>query len=83
MSQPTADTVDDILYCARYGELEELVNANFPISYLVATDESGNTALHMACANGHLGMDPVSLQTKLTDYSLLTFNCLQRSSSIL
>lgn len=58
MSQPTADTVDDILYCARYGELEELVNANFPVSYLVATDESGNTALHMACANGHLGMAP-------------------------
>ncbi|CAM0142198.1 ankyrin repeat-containing protein [Umbelopsis sp. WA50703] len=54
MSQPTADTVDDILYCARYGELEELTNANFPTSYLLAADESGNTALHMACANGHL-----------------------------
>jgi ankyrin repeat protein len=58
MSQPTADTVDDILYCARYGELEELTNANFPTSYLLAADESGNTALHMACANGHLGIDP-------------------------
>jgi hypothetical protein len=55
MSQPTADTIDDILYCARYGELDELKDANFPAEYFKAADESGNTALHMACANGHLG----------------------------
>ncbi|KAH8554260.1 ankyrin repeat-containing domain protein [Umbelopsis sp. PMI_123] len=54
MSQPTADTIDDILYCARYGELDELKDANFPAEYFKAADESGNTALHMACANGHL-----------------------------
>ncbi|GAB5588098.1 ankyrin repeat-containing protein [Umbelopsis nana] len=56
MSQPTAETIDDILYCARYGELEELSNAKFPASYFAASDESGNTALHMACANGHLNI---------------------------
>jgi ankyrin repeat protein len=54
MSQPTADTIDDILYCARYGELEELTNADFPAAFFPAADETGNTALHMACANGHL-----------------------------
>src|ERR1700730_9412881 len=58
MSQPTAETIDDILYCARYGELEELSNANFPALYFAASDECGNTALHMACANGHLSMYP-------------------------
>ncbi|KAG2180715.1 hypothetical protein INT44_003722 [Umbelopsis vinacea] len=54
MSQPTADTIDDILYCARYGEFDELKNANFPAEFFTAADETGNTGLHMACANGHL-----------------------------
>lgn len=65
MSQPTADTIDDILYCARYGEFDELKNANFPAEYFAAADETGNTALHMACANGHLGKRYINILAEL------------------
>lgn len=62
---PDAEVLEDLVYAARYGELEELQmfvdstghatreqNIDFLCS---ATDENRNTALHMSCANGHLG----------------------------
>ncbi|EEB09406.1 ribosome biogenesis protein Nop8 [Schizosaccharomyces japonicus yFS275] len=46
--------VDDLVYAARVADLEFLdeVIEKLP-SYLGKADENGNTALHMACANGH------------------------------
>eukprot|EP00050_Salpingoeca_kvevrii_P011696 m.17321 g.17321 ORF g.17321 m.17321 type:complete len:499 (-) comp3580_c0_seq2:130-1626(-) len=44
----------ELLECARYGELPEmleLLDAGVPVDF---QDESGNTALHRACANGHV-----------------------------
>ena len=50
-----ADEVNrEILECARYGEHEELqayLQGGGNVNY---TDESGNTALHKAAANGHV-----------------------------
>jgi len=69
MSKPTLDSelVDDLLYAARHNDpefLEESLNTLFsshsthPKGELLraAADEyTGNTAIHMAAANGHLG----------------------------
>ena len=45
---------DELLECARYGEvpeLEQLLKIGTPIDF---ADDSGNTALHKAAANGHV-----------------------------
>ncbi|KAH7650210.1 hypothetical protein FG379_003289 [Cryptosporidium bovis] len=46
---------NEMLECARYGELEDLVkildNYQVNVDY---KDENGNTALHKSCANGHI-----------------------------
>lgn len=59
----TAEDRDDFVLSARYGELEDL-NAYLDKGMNVsARDENGNTALHMAAANGHTGLNP-SLHTQ-------------------
>lgn len=58
------DTLDDILYLSRTGELSELqsllstTSPSSPSSVLASAVDaaSGNSALHMAAANGHTGM---------------------------
>ncbi|KAI8071356.1 ankyrin repeat-containing domain protein [Gongronella butleri] len=50
----TQEVIEDIIYCARYGEIDDLKQSNSPPEYYVTKDESGNTALHMASANNHL-----------------------------
>jgi uncharacterized protein len=51
------EIIEEVIACARYGEVEELraLMNSYPITYLELKDEFGNTALHMASANGHLG----------------------------
>ena len=51
------EVIEDIIYCARYGEIDDLKQSNSPPEYYVTKDESGNTALHMASANNHLGKE--------------------------
>lgn len=51
------ELLDDVIYCARYGELEELRNANPAPEYYIEKNEAGNTALHMASANNHTGKE--------------------------
>lgn len=49
----------EIVDFARYGEMdiiEELVRSNLSSKFKTSVDERGNTPLHMAAANGHLGM---------------------------
>ena len=54
------DACSEFLMCARYGEDEDLLamlsatyegSSSIPINH--ADTPSGNTALHLACANGH------------------------------
>ena len=48
--------MEDLLVCARYGEvleLKELLQCE-SVRFINDADASGNTPLHMACANGHL-----------------------------
>jgi uncharacterized protein len=63
----TDDEIDDILYISRANELDELTPylESLAIKYKASSDaiicaavdpESGNTALHYASANGHLGV---------------------------
>ncbi|KAL1507624.1 hypothetical protein AB1Y20_007243 [Prymnesium parvum] len=50
----TLDDCMELLECARYGEaeeLEQLLRAGVPVDF---QDDSGNTALHKAGANGHV-----------------------------
>lgn len=65
-AQLDADTIDDILYFARTGDLPELtlilatqsaqLRSDAAASISAATDPStGNTAAHYAAANGHIG----------------------------
>jgi len=51
------EIVSEVIACARFGELDELKSYidQYSAAYLVEKDEYGNTALHMASANGHLG----------------------------
>jgi ankyrin repeat protein len=63
----TADEADDLLYCARAGDLEDMkawidsrvqqLGASDSFSQLMreiaVANEAGNTLLHFAAANGH------------------------------
>lgn len=58
---PTPEDTEELLLIARYGELDELKSfiEKFGSNPLTdARDEDGNTILHMACGNGHLGARP-------------------------
>lgn len=48
------DINQEILECARYGEHEELAMYIAQGADVNFTDDSGNTALHKACANGEI-----------------------------
>ena len=63
--------IDDLLDCARYGELEDIdgylkevqqsrglpvPSSDARVDFLSTKGQMGNTMLHMAAANGHLGM---------------------------
>ena len=55
-TEPSEDDCLELLECARYGEDEELrdlLRVGVPVDY---QDDSGNTALHRASANGHVGV---------------------------
>jgi hypothetical protein len=57
-AQATPEQVEDVLLSCRYGEVEELEAFAKEFGWDAVTsarDERGNTALHMACGNGHLG----------------------------
>ncbi|KAI5799201.1 ankyrin repeat-containing domain protein [Peziza echinospora] len=72
MAPLTEDHIDDILYLARIGDVTELLvlltelreagittpsGGNTNKEYILAAkDEDGNTAIHMASANGHTGI---------------------------
>jgi ankyrin repeat protein len=55
---PTEDEADEVLLAARYGDLEDVrafADAFGPAALAAARDANGNSALHMAAANGHVG----------------------------
>ncbi|CAG8781843.1 7201_t:CDS:2, partial [Racocetra fulgida] len=76
------EITEEVIACARYGELSELENIlkSCPVAYLASRDTFGNTALHMASANGHtkyiiqtlktLESDIVNAQNELGNTSL-------------
>jgi hypothetical protein len=85
----TEDEIDDILYCARANELEELrecVNITtkrfdtepWKVISEAVDPNTGNCALHYAAANGLLGMPYLhSIQTKKKEELGCTlFSCL-------
>lgn len=57
---PGSELFEEILLCARYGELPELqqnldlVESDLVSSVLRQQDARGNTPLHFCCANGHV-----------------------------
>jgi len=58
MSKPTQEEIEDLILSARFGELEEVTAFADKFGWDAvsdAKDERGNTVLHMACGNGHLG----------------------------
>ncbi|KAF8256730.1 hypothetical protein EI94DRAFT_1763305 [Lactarius quietus] len=55
---PAHEDTDDLLLSCRYGDLDDLksfLQRFGPDSVADARDENGNTVLHMASANGHIG----------------------------
>ncbi|CEP13260.1 hypothetical protein [Parasitella parasitica] len=50
------EMLDDLIYFARTGELEEIKQIKASAKDFVEKDESGKTALHMASANNHVGI---------------------------
>ncbi|KAI3477602.1 hypothetical protein L1887_60642 [Cichorium endivia] len=74
----TSDQIDELLLSARYGDLEDLESTLAPLlssassaSSVLASikNESANTLLHYACANGHL--DVVTYLLPHSDLALL------------
>ncbi|KAG9292949.1 hypothetical protein G9A89_016311 [Geosiphon pyriformis] len=72
LSAEAQEIVYELIACARYGEFEEIketISSN-STTYLITKDSSGNTALHMASANGHIDIvDFIIEMTKSTDIS--------------
>ena len=63
---PSQDQIEDIVFSARYGELEEVQDfvKSFGIRALAdARNDRGNGCLHMAAANGHDGQSVVCMQS--------------------
>ena len=57
LSFESLNNKQEFLLCARYGELEDLQRMLSETDELLKyKDPNGNTALHMASANGHLGI---------------------------
>ena len=55
---PTEDDKEDLLLSCRYGDTEDVklfVDRFGPDPLNEVRDDSGNSVLHMACGNGHLG----------------------------
>ena len=55
---PSYEDIEELLLSCRYGDLEDLksfVQRFGTNSVGEARDENGNTVLHMASANGHIG----------------------------
>jgi uncharacterized protein len=53
------DDKEELLLCCRYGELDEVqcFVGKYGAEVLEdVRDDNGNTALHMACGNGHEGV---------------------------
>jgi uncharacterized protein len=58
MSLPTEEDCEELLLSCRYGDLDDVkqfVEKFGADAVANARDENGNTVLHMASANGHLG----------------------------
>jgi hypothetical protein len=56
---PTQEQVEEFLLSFRYGELEEaqaFVEKFGEGAIESARDDRGNSAVHMCCGNGHVGM---------------------------
>lgn len=55
---PSQEEVQELLLCCRFGDFEdvqEFVSKYGPEPLNTARDDRGNTTIHMASANGHLG----------------------------
>lgn len=58
MPTPSDEELEDVVYAARYGDLDDVrafIDSFGASALAAARDESGNTVLHMAAANGHTG----------------------------
>ncbi len=67
---------EEFILCARFGELEEIekILKAFPTFNLMQTDNNGNTALHMAAANGHNDVLALLLSKGPSDYANVSNN---------
>jgi len=55
---PSGDDNEEVLLSCRYGDLDDVkqfVNTFGPLPLSDLRDENGNTVLHMAAGNGHIG----------------------------
>lgn len=49
------EILDDLIFFSRSGDLEELKQVNARPELYITKNDVGNTALHMASANNHIG----------------------------
>ncbi|KAI0752775.1 cytoplasmic protein [Daedaleopsis nitida] len=63
LSTPTQDDLDELLISCRYGDIEDIqqfVEKFGPDPLATASDDNGNTVLHMVAGNGHTGIVVIS-----------------------
>ncbi|KAJ7099327.1 ankyrin repeat-containing domain protein [Mycena belliarum] len=83
MASPTTDEKDDFLLSCRYGDLDDVKQfvAQFGTAAAAeATDDNGNTALHMLCGNGHA--DLLDFLLPLVPASLLAAQNISQSTPL-
>lgn len=73
------ELLDDVIFAARSGDLDDLKNANPNADYFVTKNDMGNTALHMASANGHEGQFYAS---HFKDHNNWQSRCIYRCGSM-
>ncbi|KAJ7964993.1 Ankyrin repeat domain-containing protein [Quillaja saponaria] len=56
LRETTPENVEALLEAARYDDMEDVVSLASAGVSLDSKDSQGRTALHMAAANGHLGI---------------------------
>ncbi|XP_044506714.1 ankyrin repeat-containing protein P16F5.05c-like [Mangifera indica] len=55
-TRPTIENTEALLQAARYDDIDDIISLESAGVSLYSKDSQGRTALHMAAANGHLGI---------------------------